>query len=170
MLPRRLFIPMPVACCLLPVACCLSQQRCRVLRYSGNRCYVTAVRGGAECWLARYCSSGSACYVTAGRGGDAMHSANTSHYIYIYIGISFSGISRLENSLLADILEGASFIPTNYVIPRYLRFLVQVTVTKAWRVRTLRLEDTAPHMECRCEYIEYAISDSRKWVILEPGV
>jgi hypothetical protein len=67
--------------CLLPVACCLSQQRCRVLRHSGNRCHVTAVRGGAERWLARFRSSDSACYVTAGGGGDAMHSANTSHYI-----------------------------------------------------------------------------------------
>jgi hypothetical protein len=35
---RRLFIP-------LPVACCLSQQRCRVLCHSGRCCHVTAVEG-----------------------------------------------------------------------------------------------------------------------------
>jgi hypothetical protein len=39
-------------------------------------------------------------------------------------------------------------------------------VTTAWRVLRLRMEELPPDMENSCEYIEFAVADSRQGVVL----
>jgi hypothetical protein len=42
-----------------------------------------------------------------------------------------------------------------------------VPVTTAWRVLRLRMEKRLPDMECSCEYIKWAVADSRQGVVLQ---
>jgi hypothetical protein len=42
-------------------------------------------------------------------------------------------------------------------------------VTTAWRVLRLRMEGSPAGTEGSCEYIEYAVADSRQGVVLQLG-
>ena len=44
-----------------------------------------------------------------------------------------------------------------------------VSVTTAWRVLTLRMEERPTDMEGNCEYIEQAVADSRQGVVRQLG-